>query len=240
MRVCEIMSHMVSKNGKAIENMFSAIAPRYDFLNHFLSAGIDRRWRKQGIETLAPGRGFYLDIACGTGDLALELRRQSREARIAAVDFSSEMLKIGHLKTAGKKIAIIRGDALSLGFRNSAFDGITCAFGIRNFENLESGLKEMLRVLKPGGKAMILEFTTPSNRLVRAVYLLYFTKILPLIGKIVSGHSEAYDYLPQSAVTFPNRAKLVRIFDDCGFEDVSAKPLTFGICDLICAKKPSS
>jgi len=239
MGVYEIMSYMVSKNGKAIENMFSAIAPKYDFLNHLLSGGIDRRWRKRGIEQLAPGRGFYLDIACGTGDLALELRRQSRAARIAAVDFSWEMLKIGRSKTAGKKIEISRGDALSLGFRDSVFDGITCAFGIRNFENLEDGLKEMLRVLKPGGKVMILEFTTPANRLVRALYLFYFTKILPLIGKIVSGHSEAYSYLPQSAVTFPDRKTLVKIFDKCGFENVSAKPLTFGICDLICAKKSS-
>jgi len=235
----QLWGDMLSKNSKTIEKMFSEIAPRYDFLNRLLSGGVDRYWRKVCTCYLSPGKGQYLDVATGTGDLSLELRKQSSEAEITAIDFSMEMLKICKTKVAGKSIRIGRGNALSLSFKDETFDGITSAFGIRNFENLELGLKEMLRVLKPGGKISILEFTTPSNRLVRALYLTYFTKILPGIGGLISGSSSAYSYLPKSAVNFPNRTLLTKIFESAGFASISVKPLTFGICDLIVGVKPT-
>ena len=218
--------------------MFSAIAPSYDRLNLLLSAGRDRQWRKRGIQKLSPASGIYLDLACGTCDLALEMRRQAADAEIVAADFSHEMLLLGKEKASGSNIRIVRGDALSLSFPDDVFNGVTCAYGIRNFENLEKGLAEILRVLKPGGHAMVLEFTTPSNRLVRGAYLFYFTRILPLIGGIVSGNFEAYSYLPRSAINFPDRSRLAEIFRSTGFDDVEVTPLTFGICDLVYAGKP--
>jgi demethylmenaquinone methyltransferase/2-methoxy-6-polyprenyl-1,4-benzoquinol methylase len=220
--------------------MFSAIAPSYDLLNMLLSAGRDRYWRKSGIQKLSPGNGIYLDLACGTCDLALELRRQSAETSIVAADFSHEMLLLGKEKVNGSNIRIVRGDALSLGFPADVFSGVTCAYGIRNFENLEKGLAEMLRVLRPGGRAVVLEFTTPANRIVRAAYLFYFTRILPLVGGVVSGNFEAYSYLPRSAIKFPDRNRLTEIFRSVGFVEVEVTPLTFGICDLIYAEKPAN
>lgn len=230
---------MVLKNSAKINRMFSEIASSYDLLNRVLSGGVDRYWRKLGIRKLSPRNGLYLDLASGTCDFSLELRKQNIESSIIATDFSSAMLEIARGKTVSKNITIVRGDALSLGFRNNSFDGITCAFGIRNFEKLETGLEEVLRVLKPGGKAVILEFTTPENPIIKSIYLFYFTKILPIIGRLISGHSEAYTYLPLSAVNFPNRKILAEIFSSVGFSDVTVTPLTFGICDLIYAKKPT-
>jgi demethylmenaquinone methyltransferase/2-methoxy-6-polyprenyl-1,4-benzoquinol methylase len=229
---------MTEKSPRKIEKMFSAIAPSYDMLNLLLSAGRDRQWRKEGIRKLSPGNGIYLDLACGTCDLALEMRRQGADAKIVAADFSHEMLLLGKEKVNGSNIRIVRGDALSLAFPDDVFTGVTCAYGIRNFENLEKGITEILRVLKPGGRAVILEFTTPSNRLVRAAYLFYFTRILPLIGGIVSGNFEAYSYLPRSAINFPDRNRLLGIFRSAGFAGVEVTPLTFGICDLLYAEKP--
>ena len=229
---------MIEKTSGKIEKMFSAIAPSYDLLNLLLSGGRDRYWRKRGIQKLSPGKGIYLDLACGTCDLALEMRRQGAGSEIIAADFSHEMLLLGKEKVNGNNIRIVRGDALSLSFSDEMFTGVTCAYGIRNFENLEKGLAEILRVLKPGGRAMILEFTTPANKFVRAAYLFYFTRILPLIGGIVSGNFEAYSYLPLSAINFPDRKKLVEIFQSVGFADVKVTPLTFGICDLLYAEKP--
>jgi len=229
---------MVQKNSAKISRMFSEIASSYDLLNRILSGGIDRYWRKLGARKLAPKNGLFLDLASGTCDFSLELRKQDGTSPIVAADFSQAMLEIARKKTAGKNIKIVRGDALSLGFRDNSFAGITCAFGIRNFEKLETGLKEILRVLKPGGRTVILEFTTPENSIIKAVYLFYFTRILPIIGRLISGHSEAYTYLPLSAVNFPNRKNLAEIFQSSGFINITVTPLTFGICDLIYAEKP--
>lgn len=230
---------MIVKESRKIERMFSAIAPTYDLLNSLLSAGRDRSWRKKAVESLAPDSGVYLDIATGTGDMALEITRKSGRAYVVGIDLSREMLLIGKRKTAGKRVEFGRGDALKMAFGDGTFDGITCAYGIRNFEDLPAGLMEMLRVLKPGGMAVVLEFTTPANPLFRAAYLFYFTRILPLAGRLISGHAEAYSYLPKSAIGFPDRKRLAAIFREAGFEDVSIKPLTFGICDLVTARKPA-
>ena len=231
---------MVTKQASEVERMFSAIAPRYDLLNRLLSAGIDRKWRRRAVRSLSPNSGLYLDIASGTGDMAIEIAHQSCNAKIVTTDFSLKMLTIGARKTMGKPIMHGQGDALELAFRANSFDGITCAFGIRNFQELKKGLTEMVRVLKPSGRAAILEFATPENALIRKLYLLYFHKILPLVGSFVSGDKLAYSYLPDSVKEFPKREKLAAIFRDAGFMDVTVTPLTFGICDLITARKPSA
>ena len=223
-----------------MERMFSAIAPRYDLLNRLLSAGIDRKWRRRAVRSLSPNGGIYLDVASGTGDMAIEIARQSADAKVVTTDFSLKMLTIGARKTAGKPVMHGQGDALELAFRANSFNGITCAFGIRNFQELKKGLTEMVRVLKPGGRAAILEFATPENRLIRKLYLLYFHKILPLVGSFISGDRLAYSYLPDSVREFPKREKLAAIFEESGFMDVTVTPLTFGICDLITARKPAS
>lgn len=230
---------MVKKDPSTISRMFSAIAPKYDLLNRLLSAGMDKRWRKTAVERLgAKKEGLFLDVATGTCDVALELKRQFPRAKIIGIDFAHEMLAVGKKKTAGGGIHLGRGDALSLPFKDGIFDGATCAYGVRNFSSLGDGLKEMMRILKPGGAVSILEFTTPSNAVIRAFYLFYFGKILPLVGRIISGHPEAYTYLPKSVLDFPDRRRLAKIFEESGFIDVMVKPLSFGITDLITARKP--
>lgn len=233
------MPQKVEKDPAKIEKMFSDIAPRYDLLNRLLSMGIDRQWRKTAIRRLQPGEGCYLDIATGTGDVALEIVRQNPSARVVGMDFSHPMLAAGLKKVRGLPIHLGRGDALRLPFRDGRFDGATCAYGIRNFADLKKGLGEMRRVLKPGAPVSILEFTMPENPLVKAVYLFYFTRLLPFVGKLISGHPEAYTYLPQSVMDFPDRRLLKKVFEDCGFEQVAVTPLTFGISDLITCRKPA-
>lgn len=231
---------MVCKNTNDIEKMFSAIAPTYDMLNRLLSLGIDRKWRKKAVKKLAPISGVYLDVAAGTGDMAVEILRGGKNARVIAADRSLEMLKAGIQKTAGLNVIHERLDALALSFKDDCFNGVTCAFGIRNFSNLKAGLKEMLRVLKPGGNLVVLEFTTPSNPVVRRIYLFYFTRLLPFIGRVVSGHGGAYSYLTESVLDFPDGRELKKIFIEVGFRDISFAPLTFGICRLIHARKAVS
>ncbi|MBI3794987.1 MAG: bifunctional demethylmenaquinone methyltransferase/2-methoxy-6-polyprenyl-1,4-benzoquinol methylase UbiE [Nitrospinae bacterium] len=228
----------IKKDPSKISGMFSAIAPRYDLLNRLLSGGLDRRWRKTAIDQLPVKDGVFLDVATGTCDVALEQEGRGAKARIIGIDFSHEMLKAGRKKTVGRQIHLGRADALRLPFRDAVFDGLTCAYGIRNFASLADGLKEMLRTLKPGGAVSILEFTTPSNPVVKFFYLFYFSRILPLVGRIVSGHPDAYTYLPMSVMNFPDRKKLAEIFTECGFTGVKIRPLTFGITDLITARKP--
>lgn len=229
---------MVKKDPSKISRMFSAIAPRYDLLNRILSMGMDKRWRKTAIRRLEKKEGLFLDVATGTCDVALEMKKQNPNAKIIGIDFAQEMLVAGKKKTAGRGIHLGRGDALALPFKGGTFDGATCAYGIRNFASLADGLKEILRTLKPGGAISILEFTTPSNRAVKALYLFYFSKILPLVGKVVSGHPDAYTYLPMSVMDFPDRERLAEIFAESGFVEVRIKPLTFGITDLVTARKP--
>lgn len=230
---------MIEKDAAKIERMFSDIAPRYDLLNRLLSMGIDQRWRTAAIRKLAPrAGGVYLDVATGTGDVALEIFRQNPKAKVIGVDFAHQMLVMGLPKVKNTSIRLGRGDALNLAFRDGTFDGATCAYGIRNFADLPRGLREIGRVLKPGASFAILEFTTPANPLMRGLYFFYFTRLLPFIGRIVSGHPEAYTYLPLSVMDFPGSARLKEIFEECGFVDVSVAPLTFGISGLVTGRKP--
>ena len=220
--------------------MFNDIAGDYDLLNHILSAGVDRSWRRKAVkEALAgPDRRLILDLATGTIALA---RKCPADGLITGLDISSEMLagckaKIEKKKLTGK-ISLIQGDCENLPFETGSFDAATVAFGVRNFENLEKGISEMFRVLRPGGKAVILELSTPDNRFTNAVYGFYFHKILPFIGGLVSGDKAAYRYLPASVEKFPRPDRFCCIMRDCGFSEVSAKALTFGICRMFVGEK---
>lgn len=219
----------------AVRRMFGAIAPRYDLLNHVLSLNIDRRWRRRAVDMLLDGRaprGRFLDACAGTLDLALELAgRKGFAGRVVASDFSLPMLERGLPKIERHAIDPACADALCMPFPDGAFDGATVGFGVRNLADLDAGLREFARVLKPG-RLVILEFTTPTFRPVRAVYLFYFLKVLPWIGRVISRHGSAYAYLPASVLQFPPPAELARRMEAAGFTDVRWKSLTMGIAAI--------
>jgi demethylmenaquinone methyltransferase/2-methoxy-6-polyprenyl-1,4-benzoquinol methylase len=223
--------------------MFDAIAPRYDLLNHVLSAGIDRRWRRQAVASLGlTGRERLLDVCTGTADVALEARRSRRAARVVGVDFAGAMLAraLDKVRAAAESAAIdlARGDATCLPVRDGSVDAVTVAFGIRNVERPELACAEMCRVLKPGGRLAILEFGVPRIPGITRLYLWYFKYLLPLVGRTVSGHAAAYSYLPESVGAFPPPAEFVTILRRAGFVDARAVPLTLGIVYLYVARRP--
>jgi len=224
-----------------VAEMFNNIAGRYDFLNHFLSLGIDKGWRKKAIREIAavkPKR--ILDVATGTGDLAIAALRTNPE-EIIGVDIADQMLEVGRKKIAERKldsiISLLHGDSESMPFEKNSFDAVMCAYGVRNFEHLEAGLKEMNRVLRTGGKLAILEFSKPKKFPVKHLYRFYFRFILPLLGRLVSRHSKAYTYLPESVMAFPEGKDFCTILERCGFRQTNARPLTFGITTLYTATK---
>ena len=221
--------------------MFNDIAGQYDFLNHFLSLGIDKGWRRKAIaelKILAPRT--ILDVATGTGDLAIEAARLGPD-RIVGVDIASHMLEVGRKKINSlgltQLIDLQYGDSEELPFSDSSFDAITCAYGVRNFENLGAGLKEIYRVLKPGGKVVILEFSKPGKFPFRQLYGFYFRHILPVLGKLFSKHSRAYTYLPESVNAFPEGAAFCAILGTCGFKNPRFRSLTLGVTTLYTAEK---
>ena len=225
--------------------MFAEIAPRYDFLNHFLSLNVDRRWRRRAVRALGLEPGArVLDICTGTADLALELEQALRPSggRVVGSDFTPEMLRIGEAKrrrSGAASLRLVAADSLALPFADGSFDAVTVAFGIRNVCDLASGLREMLRVLKPGGQAAILEFSPPERGLLRGVFELYFRKVLPAIGHWVSG-SKAYVYLPESVGEFPSVRRFAEILRECGFDPVTATKLTLGVAVLHVGRKPAA
>jgi len=229
-------------NKKAqVADMFDRIAGKYDFLNHFLSMGIDKGWRRKAIKEIAriqPQK--ILDVATGTGDLAIAAL-QTKPQQIIGIDISEGMLEIGKKKIealhASQIIQLEKGDSEALSFETGSFDAITCAYGVRNFENLEKGLTEMCRVMKPGGRLAILEFSHPKTFPVKQLYEFYFRFILPALGKIVSKHNSAYTYLPESVKAFPDGRQFCEILKQCGFTNPKAQPLTFGITSLYTATK---
>ena len=228
---------MQQKGKKAlVREMFDGIAYRYDFLNHFLSLGIDNLWRRKALRPLAEYPNPYiLDVATGTGDFAIAALRYKPSA-VVGVDLSVEMLRIGKEKMKKKGLdKIIKlqvGDSENLQFANETFDAVTVAFGVRNFEDLEKGLNEMSRVLKVGGKAIILEFSKPKGVFFRSLFNFYFFNILPFLGKLVSKHSSAYTYLPESVDAFPAGKDFADIMMRCGFRAVEVNTVTGGIATI--------
>lgn len=224
-----------------VAEMFDTISPKYDFLNHLLSAGIDRLWRKKAIRLLAPAEPKkILDVATGTGDFAIEALKL-KPHKIVGVDISEGMLAVGRekVKKLGVEavIELRRGDSERLPFSDNSFDAIIVSFGVRNFENLEKGLRDMQRVLKPGGTCVVLEFSKPRNALFRAVYNLYFKYITPNIGGFFSRDRAAYSYLPESVQAFPDGADFLRIYEKAGFTQTQCIPLTFGVSSIYLGKK---
>lgn len=219
-----------------VRRMFSTVAPRYDLLNHVLSLNVDRLWRRRAVDRLgwerAPG-GTYLDNCAGTLDLAVELaRRPAFRGRIVGSDFTFAMLRGGEGKAETAVVSPACADALRLPFGDAAFDGATVGFGVRNLADLDAGLREMARVLRPGARLVILEFTTPGWQPFRGLYLFYFLRVLPLIGKMLSDNASAYQYLPESVLHFPEPPALAEKLRRAGFEDVAWKTLTGGIAAL--------
>lgn len=218
--------------------MFDGIAPRYDFLNHLLSAGIDRRWRRRAIRSLAlTGRERVLDLCTGTGDLAIAARTsRPPAARVIGIDFAGAMLGVGRAKISrqglGASVALVCGDATAVPLASESVNRVTMAFGIRNVENTAAGCGEIHRVLAPGGRFAILEFGVPATPVVRGAYLWYFNHILPRIGRLISGDDGAYEYLPASVGAFSAPDELVKLLRQAGLQDVSASPLSFGIVYL--------
>ncbi len=218
------MYELSGKNRKIAE-MFSSIAPTYDFLNHYLSLNIDRIWRKKAVELLDGDSA--LDVATGTCDVALEAARKMQ--KVVGVDLSLEMLKIGQKKVKDKNIELVCAAAENLPFTDESFDNVIIAFGIRNVVDRVSALFEFKRVLKKGGRLVILEFNKPINKLFGAVYNFYSNSLLPVMGRIISGHRDAYSYLPSSIKSFPDVRFLASMMRRVGFSDVTYRPLTFGI-----------
>jgi demethylmenaquinone methyltransferase/2-methoxy-6-polyprenyl-1,4-benzoquinol methylase len=232
--VSSVASIPPDKTPDRIAGMFDAIAPRYDLLNHLLSAGIDKRWRKRAIASLGlTGRETLIDVCTGTADVALEA---TGAAHVVGVDFAGAMLILGlrkvHAANQAKRIVLIRGDAMRLPARDRSADAATVAFGIRNVQQPEVACAEMARVLRRGGRLAILEFGVPRIPGVASLYLWYFRRVLPLIGRMISGHAGAYTYLPASVGTFPPPAEFMTILRQAGFAEVRAVPLTFGIVYL--------
>ena len=225
-----------------IAAMFDRISPKYDALNHLLSLNIDKVWRKKTAKAVAKSQPkTILDLATGTADLALALAKRNPQAHIIGMDISEKMLDIGKAKVAQRKmesqIELRLGDAAELPFESHRFDAVTVAFGVRNFEDLGKGLSEISRVLKPGGRAIILEFSMPERFPVKQLYRFYFKHLLPFIGRIVSKDKGAYTYLPASVEWFPKSKAFLELLAQHGLIHGTVRPLTFGIATLYCAER---
>ncbi len=230
------------KTPARIADMFDAIAPRYDFLNHFLSAGLDRGWRNRAVEALAlPEHARVLDVCTGTADLAIATVARARGASVVGVDFAGEMLRLGVAKirqaSLQRRIQLVRGDAMRIPIGDASCDAATIAFGIRNVAEPNRALAEIARVLKPGARLAILEFGQPSIPGIRTLYSWYFRQVLPRIGGLISRHQSAYTYLPASVGTFPAPSAFAATLTATGFSHVRTVPLTFGIVYLFVAER---
>ncbi len=234
-------SEQISKT-KQVEAMFNDIAPKYDFLNHFLSLGIDKIWRRKVIRKIINDNpSDVLDIATGTADLAILLARKHPKVNIIGIDLAENMLAVGRKKVEelnlSNRIALKQGDSLSLPFENATFDVAMVAFGVRNYENPVKGMEETLRILRKNGKFYVLEFSMPRRFPMAQLYRFYFWAILPLLGRMVSGHKQAYTYLPESVNAFPDGNNFIVLMEKAGFLDCKYKKLSFGIATIYEGKK---
>ena len=228
--------------GEQVERMFDQIAHSYDFLNHALSLGIDRSWRKAAIDSLKPyAPQRILDVATGTGDFALMAVDRLQPQSLIGADLSEGMLSVGREKVerAGKSdiITLQKEDCMALSFEDNTFDAVTVAYGVRNFEDLDRGLREMRRVLRPGGRLVIIELTSPIRFPMKQLFWLYAHVLMPLVGKLVSKDSKAYSYLPATMEAFPQGEVMQRILEHAGYVDVRFKRFTFGLSTLYTAAK---
>lgn len=230
------------KKSEQVEQMFDNIAPAYDKLNHTLSMGIDRSWRKKAINTLRPFQPRkMMDVATGTGDFAILACQELQPDSLIGTDISEGMMNVGREKVKqvhlSDKITFVREDCTALSFADETFDAVTVAFGIRNFEGLDKGLSEMCRVLKPGGHLVILELTTPDRFPMKQLFNVYSKVVIPLLGKLISKDRSAYTYLPESIRAFPQGEIMQEVIRKAGFSQVTFQRLTFGICTLYVAVK---
>lgn len=222
-----------------IEHLFNDIASSYDRLNHIMSFGIDRSWRRKAVRAIADSEQplRVLDVATGTGDFAIAIAKKlSQGSEIVGIDLSEQMLEVGRQKVP-RNIALQQGDVECLDFEEDSFDRVSVAFGVRNFEHLEQGLSEMYRVLRPGGKLVILELSYPDNPFLLGCFNLYALHFLPFIGGLISGQKEAYAYLPKSILAFPKAEKFVPLLRQLGFRQVTVRKFTFGTCLMYVAEK---
>ena len=239
----DIRKAIENEHAHRVREMFGTIAGRYDLLNHLLSGQMDKRWRrlvaKRLQQALFPGHVKILDVACGTGDLSLELF-DTINAQVVGTDFCRPMLDIAAKKVAKSQsgIPLIEGDALRLPFLDRSFDGVTIAFGLRNLSDVEGGLTELLRVLKPGGSLAVLEFSKPVVPGFSLLFKAYFTKLLPFVGGLLSGSRSAYQYLPDSVLKFPDQKELAATMQRLGFDRVRYENLTGGIAALHMGMRP--
>lgn len=234
-----MLSVMAKK--EVVEGIFNDIAPKYDLLNHLLSLNIDKGWRRKAMRCVEEdGKGHLLDVACGTGDFSIAACRAGVR-QVTGIDISANMVNIGRKKVAEAGLAgqidLRSGDSEAMEFSDNTFDTVTVAFGVRNFEHLEQGLREMYRVLRPGGKVIILEFSMPEHFPMKQLYKFYFRRVLPVVGGWVSGNRGAYTYLPESVMKFPQGRAFLDIMARCGFQGATRHKLTFGIASLYTGKK---
>lgn len=230
-----------SKKKEAVAQMFDEIAPKYDFLNHFLSINIDKIWRRKLVRLVKKEKPFsILDVATGTGDLAISALKACPQ-KITGIDISAKMLEIGRKKIEEKKLSdkieLVLADSLEIPFPDNSFDAVMVAFGVRNFEDIEKGLSEMNRVIRPGKKAFILEFSKPGKFPVKQFYNFYFHYILPFFGKRISKNKQAYSYLPDTVAKFPERKEFTAIMEKCGYKNACYKRLSFGIATIYTGEK---
>lgn len=224
-----------------VEQMFDSIAPAYDFMNRAMTLGIDRLWRRKAVGMLrASEPKKVLDVATGTGDLAILLARKLPQAEVIGVDLSSGMIKVGQEKIARKqlsdRVSLQVGDCLALPFDNAAFDCITVAYGVRNFADLEAGYREMRRVLRQGGKLCVIELSTPTNPIIKPLYNFYTKHVIPFVGRMVSKDTRAYSYLPESIAAVPQRESMCELMRRAGFSEARYRSLTFGVCTIYIAE----
>jgi len=240
-KVVPLINSELSKK-EQVADMFDNIAYRYDFLNRFLSVGIDIQWRKKAIRQLRnKNPKIILDVATGTADVAIMTVRILQPTKIIGIDISDGMLGFGRQKIEklglGNLIELLNGDSETIKFDDNSFDAVTVAFGVRNFQNLEKGLSEIKRVLKPGGKLVVLEFSKPKAAVVKQLYNVYMNVVAPNMGKLFSKNRNAYKYLDESIKKFPEGKNFTTILDNLGYTNTYCKPLSFGICSIYCGEK---
>lgn len=226
-----------------VRDMFDSIAPAYDLMNRLMSFGLHRRWLRKAVAmATAAGPSSVLDVATGTADVAIALAKSGKGVKVTGVDLSSRMIEVGRQKVAEEglndSVSLCEGDCMSLSFDDMTFDGVTVAYGVRNFEHLFEGYAEMLRVLKPGGTVTVIELSVPRSRLVRPFYKLYTGCVIPLIGRMISRDVRAYSYLPESIAAVPQGEEMRSLMERAGFVDVTVRPLTLGTCTIYHGRRP--